>query len=479
MIVPGQHVLQRTSIVITTEFVEARCTVALPARGRTILGQAAVSLVCHQLIEVARSALYYSSLNHNMLRQHVESVEDQEYLRGQLDGAGLVGFVINGAVLPRRSGVDDKPMSPQQEPNLVYFQSPPSLEVAFNLPNHGTVAGMGVRKGITLIIGGGFHGKTTLLEALEVGIYNKIPGDGREFVVVDSNAVKVRSEDGRVVTNVDISPFINNLPFGKQTEEFNSEDASGSTSQAANILEAVEQGASTLLVDEDTCATNFMIRDARMQVLVAKEKEPITAFLFRVRPLFYDRGVSTIMVVGGSGDFFDVADTVLQLDMYQARDVTTQAKEIASMMGNPHQQRATQVEKGVFCLPRKRIVNPDSLTCRGKTKSISTRAISYGDVEIDLSGVEQLVEHAQTMAITDCMKSLARSPLFDGKRTLADVARAVTRSFANETAIGINGLDTLSPYPTGNYSMLRHFELAFAINRLRGLKVRSVVAGSR
>ena len=101
---------------------------------------------------------------------------------------------------------------------------------------------MGIRKGITLIVGGGYHGKSTLLKALEAGVYNHIAGDGREFVITDDTAFKLRAEDGRSITGVDISPFIKNLPNKKDTVHFSTEDASGSTSQAANLMEALESG---------------------------------------------------------------------------------------------------------------------------------------------------------------------------------------------------------------------------------------------
>eukprot|EP00438_Fugacium_kawagutii_P004327 Skav220059 [mRNA] locus=scaffold1709:61262:63212:- [translate_table: standard] len=213
------------------------------------------------------------------------------------------------------------------------------MEVSITLPHAGTVTGMGITRGVSVIVGGGFHGKSTLLHALQLGIYNKVPGDGREHVVCEPSAVKIRAEDGRSVKCTDISPFINNLPFGKlavmgtmalwkATTEFSTGDASGSTSQAANIIEALEVGAMSLLVDEaprrqtdDTCATNFMIRDEKMKALVAPDKEPITAFVRKVRPLFEELGVSTILVVGGSGDFFTVADAVIMMDEWLGYNV--------------------------------------------------------------------------------------------------------------------------------------------------------------
>ena len=181
---------------------------------------------------------------------------------------------------------------------------------------------------LTLIVGGGYHGKSTLLQAIERGVYNHIYGDGREWVVTDPTAVKIRAEDGRRIENVDISSFIHNPPLNKNTEEFSTENASGSTSQAANIVEAVEAGTQLILFDEDTSATNFMIRDERMQRLVSNEKEPITPFIDRVRELYEDHNISTIMVMGGSGDYFEVADTVIMMDNYLPEDVTMDAKKI-------------------------------------------------------------------------------------------------------------------------------------------------------
>ena len=234
---PCQHVLEQSAIRVdpSTGNIIAQMSINLPARGRTILGQAAESILCQTLPAMAEQ-LCYASLSAPKLRQHIEMVEDQVWLREQLDARNIVAFVRNGAILPRRSGADDRPMDPSKNP--VPFQSPSRLEVSFTLPNAGiTIKGMGIPKGISLICGGGFHGKSTLLETLQLGIYPKIQGDGREFCATSMSSVKIRAEDGRNIRAVDISNFINNLPFGADTTCFSSEDASGSTSQAAGIIE--------------------------------------------------------------------------------------------------------------------------------------------------------------------------------------------------------------------------------------------------
>jgi predicted ABC-class ATPase len=233
---PSQHVLEQSGVRLDAEGnVIAQITINLPARGRNILGRAAEEILGHTLPTLVKDSLLYESLQASKLQQHVESVEDQCWLQTQLDSKNLVAFVQNGAILPRESGVDDRPMDAKM---AIPFESPKRLEISFSLPNAGiTVTGMGVPKGISLICGGGFHGKSTLLEALQVGVYPKIPGDGREFCLTSPKALKIRAEDGRNVQSVDISTFINNLPFGKDTTCFSSPDASGSTSQAANIVE--------------------------------------------------------------------------------------------------------------------------------------------------------------------------------------------------------------------------------------------------
>jgi predicted ABC-class ATPase len=314
-------------------------------------------------------------------------------------------------------------------------------------------------------VGGGFHGKSTLLHALERGVYAHIPGDGREYVATVPEACKIRAEDGRRIERVNITPFISNLPFGKDTAQFCTDNASGSTSQAANIVEAVEIGASLLLIDEDTSATNFMIRDERMQELVAKDKEPITPFVDKVRQLYHDYGVSTILVMGGSGDYFDVADTVIMMDAYRPRDVTRRSYEII------HKHKAVRQHEGGshFGPVAERTPLATSFDAsRGRrdvkidVKGLHT--LIYGTTTIDLSGLEQLVDASQTRAIGDIILYFSRH--YAGQKFT--LRQGLERLFAD---IQQHGLDLLSPRKPGNYAMPRMFEVAAAINRLRTLRI--------
>src|SRR5579884_1592081 len=325
----GQTVLERTSCVVTDSWIEVRFTARLPGAGRTILGRDAARLLTETLPEAVIRSLPWEAMDQEAAWRHVRTVEDAVALRRELNVRDLVAFVADGAVLPRLSGASDLPLRER----VITFESPPELRVSLPTPNSGEVSGMGVPRGITLIVGGGYHGKTTLLEALQVGIYEHVPGDGRERVVTAPHAVKIRAEDGRRIERVDVSPFLSNLPFDADTRSFSTDNASGSTSQAASIMEALEVGTSCLLLDEDTSATNFMVRDELMQRLVPAELEPITPFIDRVREL-RDRGVSTIMVAGGEGDYFEVADRVILMEIYRPRDVSDRAHQLVAENGN-------------------------------------------------------------------------------------------------------------------------------------------------
>ena len=160
-------------------------------------------------------------------------------------------------------------------------------------------------------------------------MYDHISGDGREYVITDGDAVKIRAEDGRSIKGTDISMFINDLPNGKDTKRFSTADASGSTSQAANVIESMEAGASLFLIDEDTSATNFMIRDELMQRVIHRDMEPITPFIDRIRELYESYGISTVIVAGSSGAYFHVADSIIQMDRYVPKDITDYAKKEA------------------------------------------------------------------------------------------------------------------------------------------------------
>jgi predicted ABC-class ATPase len=482
----GPEVLERTAVVFGEEgsgkrFVEARIEVGLPAAGRRALGREAARLLTETLPRIAaRAWIDRSEDDDAALRDFVDCVENQEHVRRQLAARGLVAFVGEGAILPRASGATEQPMARE---HVLPFASPEAFRVEIEVPHADTGMegriwrGMGVPRGVVLLVGGGYHGKSTLLRAIERGVVAHAPGDGRETVVSDPALVKIRAEDGRAVTGVDIQAFIDRLPRRpgeskpRDTRAFSTEDASGSTSQAANIAEALEVGATGLLLDEDTSATNFMVRDARMQALVHPEDEPITPFLDRVRDLSERFGVSSVIVMGGSGDYFEVADAVIEMRDYQPRDVTAHAKQIA---------RASRSERRAepgspLRAPRARIPDPTSFDARRGRKEVKLSSrdceeIVFGSTAIDLRSVEQIFDPSQTRAIAGAMQHLVAARLLGEDVTLAEALDALERGLDER------GLDPLDPFHRperhpGALARPRRFEIAAAINRMRGLRV--------
>ena len=415
---PGQEVLARTACEFTPSDLIVRFEVGFPAAGRTVLAGELKKILFDYLPQCVASSLFYRALPASQVQQAVHLSEDQHYIREALSGLGLAAFVADGSILPRESGVSDRPMQ-----KAIPFVSPDSLAVTLSLPHRGPLRGMGIKKGITLIAGGGYHGKSTLLKALERGVYDHIAGDGREYVITDDTAVKLRAEDGRKITGVDISLFINDLPNGSDTRRFSTLDASGSTSQAAAIVESLEASCRLFLIDEDTSATNFMVRDALMQQVISKKKEPITPFLDRARDLYDRAGVSTILVVGSCGSYFYIADTVLQMDSYRALDITDQVAEVlktrkpeafhADGFAIPSFQRISPLTSKVNQVSGGS-GRPGGRSFRGgqgghgapsrqehaKLKTLGKTAFSIDKETVDLRYVEQLVDSEQTAALS-------------------------------------------------------------------------------
>ncbi|EGQ9060656.1 ABC-ATPase domain-containing protein [Vibrio parahaemolyticus] len=402
----GQTVLDSTAVLFTEEGIELRFRVNLPAEGRSVLGKKANNILTFHLPKFIRRATLERELDKEAMVKHCQVVEDQSALREQLEAHNLVAFVANGSVLPRIAGNCDLPMK-----EAVEFTAPESLQVTLHAPNKGYVTGLGIPKGITLIVGGGFHGKSTLLNAIERSIYDHIPGDGREYIVTDQKAMKIRAEDGRCVHHLNLSNYINHLPMGKDTADFSTQDASGSTSQAAWLQESIEAGATSLLIDEDTSATNFMIRDERMQALVAKGDEPITPLVDRIGQLRDELDISTIIVMGGSGDYLDVANTVIQMHDYQAVDVTEKAKQVIAQ--HPTQRHNESEESLQTFRPRalNRVALMNILTDgKFRVSAKGKDSLRFGKEFTDLSALEQIESADEVNAIGWLWFQLAQLP---------------------------------------------------------------------
>ncbi len=456
----GQEILERTACELKQDgTLIIRMEIGFPANGRTINSRELIKILFEFLPGCVKKSLYYSSLNKKDVQKNAELAEDQQFIREQLPKLGLAAFVANGSILPRESGISNRPMK-----QAIAFQSPKSMELSLELPNYGKITGMGIRQGITLIVGGGYHGKSTLLKALELGVYNHISGDGREYVITNHTAVKIRAEDGRSIKQSDISMFINNLPNGKDTVHFCTQDASGSTSQAANVIEAMEAGTSLMLIDEDTSATNFMIRDELMQRVVNRDSEPITPFIDRVQELFTQYHISTILVAGSSGSYFHKADCILQMDHYLPKDITEFAKQEAAAFPIPNDP-----VKPCTAPSFHRIVKSDfnfKKNDRIKLKTQGRDSVLINKETIDLRYVEQLADSEQLSSLGILVK-YAQLHIFDGKKTLSEAVEELCRMLDKK---GLPAVCEGSYVPCG-YAVPRKQEIFACLNRYRSLVI--------
>ena len=459
----GQEVLERSACQITDSKIIVRFHVGFPAFGRTINAGELEKILFEFLPPCVENSFLFSKLDGKRVEQAVFLAEDQHYIREEMQKRDIVAFIADDSVLPRESGVSDRPLK-----DGIPFCSPETMAVTFMLPHKGKIRGMGIKKGITLIVGGGYHGKSTLLKALERGVYDHIAGDGREYVITEESALKLRAEDGRKITNTDISLFINHLPNKKNTESFCTLDASGSTSQAANIIEGIEAGSKLLLIDEDTYATNFMVRDELMQKIVAREKEPITPFLERAKDLYEKAGISTILVVGSCGSYFHIADKVIQMDSYKAVDITDETKETIREYPMP------SISAPGFHLPSgKRKINLSGSVQKRKTyrgngyveerlkiKRMGKTAFSIGKENLDLRYVEQLVDEEQTQTLAYLLR-YAKEHYGDDKNDVKDVVKALEQILRTK---GLAGICDKGNVPSG-LAMPRIQEIFACFNR--------------
>lgn len=510
----GQQMLPRTALLVDKQQFVVRMELGFPAFGRTIAGTQFLELVCERIPFLVRETFFKLEQYRQKMLDQVGLADNQEKIRNELIKRGLVCFVADGSILPRESGVSDRPMK-----NAVVFSSPAKLQATMQVPYQRgnselpdwrevsgesevtrpvTMTGMGIPKGITLIVGGGYHGKSTLLKAVERGVYSHIEGDGREYVITDPSAVKLRSEEGRFIFQEDISRFITNLPSKMDTTCFSTENASGSTSQAANTIEAMAAGSRVFLIDEDTTATNFMVRDERMAKLVSQEHEPIRPFLHQIRPIYEEYGISTILVAGSSGDFFGVADHVVMMDAYEAKDVTEKAKRLvteyakevdgqvqASVEVPERKMEQPARERENKCSYKKYYQEGDERLASllaykiqkreiGKLKTHGWDELVLDHSEIDLRYLEQVVDQGQTIAIGYLLQ-YALGTLADGTMSAVELAKKVYEMIDQKGFLSM----IPSSYPTGAPVLPRYYEFLACLLRYRQVALPSRNGGHR
>lgn len=471
----GQEILERSSVNLHETwqddfstpafnapgpYLELRLRWSLPAFGREIAGrQAARNLNLDLARAIASLDLRESELGAEAWK-HCQVAEDHAALQEILVERGWVAFLADGANLARRSGVSQLPLE-----GGVPLTAPETLAQTVQLPHAGVVRGTAIPAGVTVIAGGGYHGKSTLLNAIARGIYPHIPGDGRELVATVPEAMAVRAADGRAVTGVDLRPFISHLP-GRDADpaQFTTANASGSTSQAASIMESLElwgqPAQAALLLDEDTCATNLLIRDQRMRALVSSEREPITPLVDRIRALHRERGISTLIVMGGSGDYLDVADQVLIMDSYRLVDATAQARQVCDS------QPRVDTSLSDFPLPARRLPQRPEAKRRGpsRTRALGTQRLVLDRHEVDVADVSGLVDEGQALAVAWALRALLERH-FDGRTSLSQALAQVAKRLDDV------GLDALGEAHPAFLVRPRLVDVGAAVNRLRSLQV--------
>mgnify|MGYP001204382996 CR=1 FL=1 len=455
---PGQKIIRRSGMHIKDDSMTLTLFAGLPGDGRRVLAEECTRLFSEILPPVWEESLLAKSLDMNQVQRALDTLEDYSALSQLLAQNHWASFVADGSLLPRASGVSDLPL----KKGGVIFSAPEELSAEVHLPHSGKVRGMPISLGITLIVGGGFHGKSTLLKAIQDAVYPHVAGDGRECIATQPTAVKIRAEDGRSVQPINVSGFMDNLPLIPSTENFSTVSASGSTSQAVNILEAIEADSSLLLMDEDTCATNFMIRDARMQALITSNEEPITPLVDRIGELYKDFGVSTLLVMGGSGDYFDSADQIIAIESFQPRLVTARAKQI--VQDNPG-SRKTETN---WPLPKvqTRTRNLSALDfSRGKKPCViqTQKLISLilGRTEIDVRYVEHLVEPGQLELCGWILKQLKDRQEKDPSLSNRDGIKIILETIEN------GELESFAPFNNGLLALPRFQDAMAILNRLR------------
>lgn len=468
----SQKMLTRDSVLFNGEAIYLYFMISLPAKGPgggIFDAEQAQIMLNQELLTIVKATFFYQRYDQQtrfLFAQSVEIQKNRTQIYQFMRQNDLIVFIANGASLPRHSGVDDRPAHGEL---VNTFQSPASLQIHIPLDGR-SITGMGIKQGITCITGGGYHGKSTLMQAILAGVYAHIPGDGREYVVTREDAFFIRAEEGRSIRDVDISFFIADLPNGLKTVSFSTDNASGSTSQAANIVEALESGSRLLLFDEDTCATNFLVRDELIKKILDEEQEPIKPLYARVRSLWKKNKVSMIFVVGGLGYFLQKADTCLLMAHYRCEDITVKVRDrlgpIADEdlpMADFSAYRRLAIDNFDPAYVNQRLNK--TLSKRIKELRNSPRQLEYGMDLLNLETVVQLAEAPQLLAIGYCLLAL-RTKLGQPGAKLKTI-----RFWIDELEDEINsyGLAVLQPEYPGTISLPRKYELAAAINRIRSL----------
>jgi hypothetical protein len=459
----GPEMLERSSFVIDAQGIELRFRYGLPAHGNRVDVDSFLKALELGFPKIVSEILTWKIADEQEIWDHIHHFEDQEILREHVCRAGFVAFVPQGAILPRAEQGSTEPLA-----DAIPFQYPPHLEKIFTLPHRGSIRGLAIPCGVTMITGAGFHGKSTLLHAIEMGIYNHIPKDGRAFVVTDPSVFKIHVEEGRFAEGIDLSSYIRNLPLKKSSEFFSSKQCSGSTSQAASVIESLRMGCRCLLFDDDTSATNFLFCDAQMKALIGTKDRTIFPFLESAQDLFKKKRVSSILVAGSSSAYFPAADLILNLSSYRVEDKTEDAKTLTennNVLSESFDTKPLQgprlLEQGTFRIRKRK--NPF------KTRVLASGKIEVGSFVLDFSNNVHLVDITQTRFFHKLLLEFEKIVF----QKSISIEKAIQELF---TPLQKEGIESFC-IGEGGMSQIRALDFAHALNRFRLLKVRLKAEG--
>lgn len=477
----GPEMLVRNSLWIDNGELRACLQVRLPGDGRKIQAEAAAEILTMVLPDLVSAGLHCDKSDEAARNAHYQVLADRAIILQELQARKLAAFVPDGAILPRASGISEAPLE-----RAIPFESPAELAVTLNV-NGREIRGMGIPRGVTVITGGAFHGKSTLLQALTRAVYPHIPGDGREGIVIDESALRIGVEDGRSVRGTDLSQFVRNLPGGVSTKTFTTASASGSTSEAANLLEAMEAGSRTFLIDEDSSAVNFMIRDVRVRKLLGDEREPLIPLTDRIREICYGKkdasveapAYSFIIVAGACGDYLELADNIIIMANYKAECAKTAGKTCEALASSTEQTAANlpPFEAPVcrhfadYIKPLQKGLRPTSTVERQvKVKLAGDYLVQIGFLVSDTSRLVTLANKQQRlgagfMLLNLCQNAISNNDASDiqssGNATITDAIQKLCERIQNV------GFRNLPQGMSREMSLPRAVDIACVLFRLR------------
>lgn len=467
---PNQKILPRNALQLTKEYIEVYIQITLPIQQMLVDGEPMISIdgeiaqhiFFDDLPEIVSNSLLYCNIDVADADLFVNNMEDADRLRQHLGASGQVSFIAEGSLITRISAED----LPDYE-RLVPIEIDDSLIEEVEVPHGGTVRGLGIPNGLTLILGESNSGRVDLTDAITQGIYNHIPGDGREHVVTVADAVSIGSEVGRSIQQVDISAFARELPDGGNPTSYSTPSAGSFTSQAASTVEFLEAGARVLIFDEHTSSSTFLSADTRVSPLLGDSTRNTLAA--RARRMVDELGIS--MIVAGSSlvaEFIPIADKILKVDDFRVTDITEEAKALEIV---PSSVVNDNVNLGSM-LSRSRWIMPSSIDPSIGREDLVIHAedadfLQFGRSIVELDGIKQIADADQARAIGFVLY-YAKLRYMDEGYPIREILDLVDRDLSNE------GLNSLARDLRGDLARPRRYEVAAALNRFPGFRVSHV-----